>query len=254
MKRMILAAVLMLLILCGCSASIDDQKADTTAPTPAVEAPAVTDITSPPHSKLYIPDVSVEDVITYFNEVCLDAEFVNSGDPSRVQKWVEPIVYSVIGEPTDEDLAVLNEFVSYLNTIKGFPGMYEAGEGDDTNLSIYFVEQDELLFIMGDAYGDVDGAVTFWYEMDMIYDATICIRTEIGQTVRNSVIQEEIYNGLGPIQDTELRSDSMIYAGYSEPQELTEIDELILQLLYHPDIECGMTADECEQIIRNLYY
>jgi hypothetical protein len=59
---------------------------------------------------------------------------------------------------------------------------------------------------------------------------------------------------LGPIQDTGLRPDSIIYQEYSEPQELTEVDELILKLLYHPDILPGMNAAQCEEVIRRLYY
>ena len=96
--------------------------------------------------------------------------------------------------------------------------------------------------------------MTFWYEDNAIYDATICYRTDLDQYLRNSVILEEIYNGLGPVQDTDLRSDSIIYSAFSEPQSLTEIDELILKLLYHPDILCGMNAEECEAVIRELYY
>jgi hypothetical protein len=65
---------------------------------------------------------------------------------------------------------------------------------------------------------------------------------------------EEIYNGLGPVQDTALREDSLIWQGYSIPQELTAVDELILKLLYHPDILCGMDARQCEEVIRALYY
>jgi hypothetical protein len=76
----------------------------------------------------------------------------------------------------------------------------------------------------------------------------------LDQYRRNSVILEEIYNGLGPIQDTSLRSDSIIYSEFSQPQALTNIDELILKLLYHPDIMPGMNAEQCETIIRQLYY
>ena len=76
---------------------------------------------------------------------------------------------------------------------------------------------------------------TFWYNgADEIYEAIIGYRTEVDQYIRNSVILEEIYNGLGPVQDTDLREDSIIYAGYSEPQELTQADELILRLFYAP--------------------
>ncbi|MBR6561952.1 MAG: DUF2927 domain-containing protein, partial [Oscillospiraceae bacterium] len=80
------------------------------------------------------------------------------------------------------------------------------------------------------------------------------VRHDLSQTLRNSVILEEIYNGLGPVQDTNLRPDSLIYQAYSEPQWLTDIDELIMRLLYHPEIRPGMNAQECEQVIRRLYY
>ena len=123
------------------------------------------------------------------------------------------------------------------------------------NLQIHFCSREQLINIMGPNFVGMDGGVTFWYDgLDRIYEGTICYCTEIDQTVRNSVILEEIYNGLGHVQDTDLRADSIIYAGYSEPQELTQIDELLLRLLYHPSMKCGMDREECEAVIRSLYY
>lgn len=210
---------------------------------------------TPVHSELYIEGLSVENVIAYFNEVALDAEFsFGDGDPSRVQKWTAPIYYMVNGSPTDADGAKLREFVAWLNTVEGFPGMYETDTWWKANLDIYFCDYQTMIERLGDDFHGMDGGVTFWYENDEIYDAIICYRTDIGQYVRNSVILEEIYNGLGPVQDTWLRTDSIIYAGYSEPQQLTEVDELILKLLYHPDIKCGMDKAACEAVIRTLYY
>ena len=107
---------------------------------------------------------------------------------------------------------------------------------------------------MGENFSYMDGGVTFWYNEDEIFDAIICYRTDLDQYLRNSVILEEIYNGLGPIQDTALREDSIIYTEFSQPQALTQIDELLLKLLYHPEMQCGMNAEECENIIRRLYY
>lgn len=210
--------------------------------------------TEPEHSELYIEGLAVEDVITYFNEVCLDGEYVHSGDPSVVQKWTEPIVYALHGDPTEQDLEVLRQFTVWLNNYPGFPGIYEQADTEYANLQIYFCSLEELHERMGPVEEDLDGMVTFWYNNDEIYDATICIRNDLDQDIRNSVILEELYNGLGPIQDTQLREDSLIYAGYSAPQALTEIDELILKLLYHHDIRCGMNAEECEAVIRQLYY
>lgn len=206
------------------------------------------------NSKLYIPGVSVDDVILYFNEVSLAAEFSNSGDPSKVQKWNEPIYYIINGKYTKEDYTTLTNFTKWLNTIEGFPGIYETKDANKANLNMHFVNQDKLLSIMGSEFYGLDGAVTFWYSNNIIYDAVICYRTDIEQNVRNSVILEEIYNGLGPVQDTSIRQDSIIYSEFSTPQELTDIDELILKLLYSKEIKNGMNAKECEEAIRKLYY
>ena len=220
---------------------------------PPTEVPAEAE-TQPPHSEFYIPDVSVEDVILYFNEVCLDAEYIHGGDPSRLQKWISPITYSLQGSPTPEDLETLNDFAAWLNTLEGFPGIYQTQEPAEANLRIHFCSGDEMTDLMGDGFYGMDGAVTFWYVDDVIYDAIICYRTDLDQQLRHSVILEEIYNGLGPIQDTALRPDSIIYSEFSEPQALTATDELILRLLYHPDLKCGMDAAACGEVIRMLYH
>ncbi len=264
----IILACLCVCLLLGCHAEVEPgvttdpttthgqptepTEESTTLPT---EPEQPTEPPTPEHSPLYIPDLSVEDVITYFKEVCLDAEYVTSGNPSVIQKWTKPIYYQINGEPTDEDLAVLAAFTEWLCGIEGFPGIYQAETHAAANLQIHFCTNQQMLNILGSNFYNCDGGVTFWYNgNNQIYNEIICYRTDIGQHLRNSVILEEIYNGLGPVQDSDLREDSIIYSGFSEPQALTEIDALLLRLLYHPDIQCGMDAQRCEAIIRQLYY
>lgn len=209
------------------------------------------------HSNLYIPELPVEDVILYFNEVCLDSEYVESGDPSVVQKWTTSIKYILLGSYTAEDRTTIRNFAAELNSIKGFPGMNETQNETEATLRIYCCDRKELLERMGGSsnFQNLDGAVTFWYDgQNEIYDATICYLTDLDEPLRKSVILEEIYNGLGPAQDTILRSDSIIYQEFSQPQKLSEIDVLLLKLLYHPDIKCGMNKAQCEEVIQNLYY
>lgn len=265
--RKLLPVFLCLLLLFSCGKAIVKENVSTTDVTeenvqsssdtvweePQETPPETECVTEPLHSALYIPDLPVEDVIKYFNEVCLDTEISYSGDASLVQKWVSPIKCSVSGKLTDKDQAVLNGFFDFINSIEGFPGI--SFDEDGENLEIHFCTKEEMRLLMGDELAENDGAVRFWYNSaNEVYDEIICYRTDLDQTVRNSVIIEEIYNGLGPIQDTALREDSIIYSGYSTPQQITEIDALILKLLYHPDIKCGMNASDCEIIIRQLYY
>ena len=259
--RFFVLLLLTALLLAACGETAPDPGAvPATEPTileplpPATAAPTLPPETLPEHSPLYIPGLSIDDVLLYFNEVVLDAEITNSGDPSLVQKWTCPIRYILVGEYTDTDLEVLTAFELWLNTIEGFPGISRTEEMAQANLRIHFCDQEGMIQILGDNFWAMDGGVTFWYENNEIYDATICCRTDLDQALRNSVILEEIYNGLGPVQDTDLRPDSIIYSAFSQPQALTETDELLLKLLYHPDIRCGMNAWECEAMIRSLYY
>ncbi len=209
----------------------------------------------PVHSKYYIEGLSVDEVITYFSEVVLDSEFSFGGNPQLVQKWSSPIYYVVHGTYTNDDMIKLNEMVEYLNSIDGFPGIKYSNFDHLTNLNIYFLNSQEYISKNSDNAQGTDGFVTFWYNGESsIYKAEISYRNDIDQHTRNSVILEEIYNGIGPAQDTDLRLDSLIYSGFSTPQHLTEIDKLILELLYDPSIKCGMNASQCEQVIRLLYY
>jgi len=259
-RKRILAWLLCILLLTGCTAAQEPTLPPETTVPPESTMPPVTQTFAPEtepqplHSPLYIPGVEVEDVILWFHEVCLDAEFVNSGDPSRLQKWDEPISYMLYGDWTVEDLATLSCFAAWLNGLEGFPGMREAREPGEADLRIHICSSQEMVELLGDNFYGMDGGVVFWYQEDRIYDGTICLREGMDQTLRNSVILEELYNGLGPIQDTTLRPDSIICAEYAEPQALTEIDELILKLLYHPDMKCGMNREECETVIRSLYF
>lgn len=237
------------------SSAATNSTASTAGTTGAATQPSTAPTVMPEHSELYMPNVSVEDVILYFNEVCLDAEFVNQGDPTKLQRWETPIRYICYGTPTDKDKNVLETFADWLNTIEGFPGIQETQDPSLANLRIHFCGPAEYLTLMGDNFSGTDGGITFWYNgANEIYDAVIGYRTDVDQEIRNSVILEEIYNGLGPINDTELRLNSVIYAGFSTPQSLSEEDKLILKLLYHPQMQCGMDAAQCEAVIRQLYY
>ena len=79
MKRILAILALLCLLLTGCAAPQPEIPDD---PAPDVEQdPDPIPPVDPEHSSLYLPDNAVEDVILYFNEVCLDAEVNNGGNP-----------------------------------------------------------------------------------------------------------------------------------------------------------------------------
>ena len=201
--------------------------------------------------------LSIDEVINYFCEVVLQTEYSDGvGDATLVQKWTKKICYRIYGEATEQDRRVLTGFFEQLNEIEGFPGIVPAGENDLTDLSLYFYDHEAFNRSFGEFlnYEAADGAVQYWYFTDtnVIYDARIGYRTDIDQYTRNSVLLEEVFNGLG-ITDTVLREDSIAYQGFSQPQELSEIDWLMIKLLYHPKIKAGMNREECVKVIREIY-
>lgn len=212
----------------------------------------------PAHSALYIDGYTQDQIISFFNEVVLDTEYTTgAGDFTLVQKWEDPIRYRIYGEPTQQDLLKLETLFAELNKIEGFPGAFLAEDGEVENLSIYFQDYDAFYEKFGEFinYEESDGAVQYWYYNDSncIYEASIGYLMDTAQSTRFSVIPEEVVNGLG-ISDTVLREDSVTYQYASDAEELSEIDWLLLKLLYHPNIKAGMDREACEQVIRSLYY
>lgn len=265
------------LLLCAC-AGINSERSDTALPTyeiPATEAdiddttaaatvdipetiPAETETTAPVHAALYLPEYEIQQVLEYFEEVVLHMEYTDGpGDVTLVQKWKEPIHYHIYGNPTQEDLWILTALFAQLNEIPGFPGIYAAADGEQGNLTISFLDSknfnmDFSEFLNGE---DAYGATQFWYytATNEIYTANVGYRTDIDQSTRTSVLIEEIINMLG-VSDTVLRTDSIVYQYSNENTALSEMDWLILKLLYDPAIQCGMDVDGCRRVIQELYY
>ena len=125
------------------------------------------------------------------------------------------------------------------------------------NLSIHFLEPDAFDESFSDVINGEDayGAAQFWYYTitNELYTARIGYRTDIDQKTRNSVLIEEIINTMG-ISDTVLRTDSVVYQYSNENTALSDVDLIILKLLYAPSVQCGMDAESCAEILRELYF
>ncbi len=212
----------------------------------------------PEHTELYIQGYTTEQILEYFEEVVLNMEYTDgTGDATVVQKWGVPICYRIFGNPTEEDMSVLNTLFSQLNEISGFPGIYAAADGEPENLAIRFLDQNAFSDTYSEVVNGEDayGAAQFWYYTDTneIYTANIGYRTDIDQETRTSVLLEEIVNVLG-LSDTVLRTDSIVYQYSNDNTALSDIDWLILKLLYNCKIQFGMDIDNCREIIYELYY
>ena len=268
-KGLCLGIVLALMLsLCACNGVKPDTGTTTaattqTTPTSTTEnttatEPAATEPPAPEHSDIYLPDYTADQIWEYFEEVVLHTEYsTGDGNTALVQKWIAPLRYRITGQPTDEDLAVLENCFAQLNAIPGFPGIYPAEAGELSNLNIGFMNPTDFklafsAFLQGE---NAEGAAQFWYytATNEIHTANIGYRTDVPQDIRSSILVEEIINTLG-ISDTVLRTDSIVYQYSDENLALSDVDWVIFKLLYNPAIQCGMNADQCRAILQTLYY
>ena len=258
-KHICLASVLALaLLFAACTGSKTEVKKDSTTPSsdnPTTSYQDSSKTPTPSHSELYLPNCSQQQMFDYFEEIVFHMEY-STGNSSVVQKWNEPLCYRIYGTATQKDLEVLTDLFAQLNKVDGFPGIY-AADDEQENLTICFLEPEDFNISFSACINGEDayGATEFWYynATNEIYTARIGYRTDIDQTTRVSVLIEEIINMLG-ISDTVLREDSIVYQYSNDNVVLSDVDWVILKLLYNPKIKCGMDADSCSDVFKKLYY
>ena len=232
---------------------------ETAAPTPdRVQETPVLPSAEPEDEKMSLEGFTSQQVGDYFCEVALGVEYNHgSGDSSVVQKWARPIYYTVYGSPTQEDTALIESFAQQLNTIEGFPGIYPAESAAEENLAIRFLPWQQMSadagYVVNGEYADGIAYWDYYIDSNDLYNARIWIRSDIDQYTRNSVIYEEIINSLGLGNDTTLREDSIIYQYYSQVQEPSEMDWLLLKILYNENMLRGMDETECREIINQVF-
>lgn len=244
-----------------------DVTADITVTTEAPTAAATEAPTEEPHSEFYVAGVSLDEMVTYFNEIVLGVEqTAGGGDAAWVQKWDRPIAYRIDGAPSQQDGQTINALAKQLNEVEGFPGIY-AATGLEQNVTIYFLREAEFKAQFSHLFDaeTEDSVVQFWLddENNSIYSGRIGYCKDTPQETRDSVIPKELLSLLGfsnavqrevSTDDQEESDGKSSSKKDSETTVLNDLDLALVKLLYNPRIQCGMNAAECEAIIRELYY
>ena len=170
----------------------------------------------------------------------------------RLNRWVREITVWTGGAPTTEDRQALDSFLEELRErVPGLPPIRRVREDRQAAVRIWFVPS----FLMG-AYVDgyVDGNEGFFrYDYDasgVITSARICIAADsTEQEERNHLILEELVGALGLPGDHEVYSDSILYERWTTVQELSDVDWRMLNLLYSPALEPGMTEQQARDAL-----
>jgi hypothetical protein len=214
--------------------------------------------------------------IVFYDEYAPGAGFrASGGRPGGLRKWTAPVRIGVefgASVPEDQratDRATLGDYAARLSRAARHP-ISVAARG--ANFHVLVMSEDdrpEGLARVRALAPDIDAA-TLGVFRDMprsihclvvafsgegnphSYDRAIAwVRAEHPPLMRQSCFHEEVAQGLGLANDSP-RARPSIFNDDDEFAWLTTHDEMLLRLLYHPDLRPGMMPDEARPILRRL--
>lgn len=195
-----------------------------------------------------------------YEEVAGYGEF-DHADDGFVKKWAEPIHIYVDyeDEPNPAVLDTLDRVVMQLNSLKLLPEIsYSMDEKDAYNIHLLLAPLDVLTFSMPDAPPGNWGFFNYWWKGgDDLYEingANVGVASDVNQEVHMvHLLQEELIQALGLINDSYAYRDSIYCQEWGHIQAPSEIDWLLIEMHYRPEITPGMPMDQALDILRGLY-
>lgn len=238
------AAMLLLLTACGARPA-----ESTTAPVATTwVAPSTTGTTAPiTTSSTALAEAFSQEALDYFVEIAFGAEFGDAD--SVIRKWEDDIRIGVFGEPGEADLEGLATVIADLNFLIGTISIDIVDT--DHNVEIHLVPEARFAEIEPNYVPGNSGFFWLWWDAHgYIFDARILISTTgITQAERSHLIREELTQVLGLMNDSWSYPDSIFYQGWTDVQVFSDIDVMVIKMLYLPEVEVGMQYDEAAAAI-----
>ena len=184
----------------------------------------------------------------YLTEIGLGAEF---GDGANVvTKWVRDVRIVVAGSPTEADLAALDATMGDLNRLISSVTVSRASSGP-SELTLHFIPLVEFDQVVPEYVPGNDGF--FWVfrnSANELTDGTILIRSDfLEQVHRSHLVREEVTQAFGLMNDSFKYHDSIFQQSWTAVGDYAAIDEVIIALLYRPEVRPGMVRDEMRGVL-----
>ena len=191
------------------------------------------------------------EALDYFFEVALNSEFGDSS--SQIRKWTQAIEIYISGSYTDTDENTVKNIIDELKTITDESLQIKIGSKETANLTIIFCDPSEFNTHNDYVPENVNGFVTVWKNQNSeIQKSQILISSSSSDSLRPHIIREELTQSLGLLNDSWEYENSIFYQGYSKTDQYSDIDKLVIQILYLSSIEPGMNITDIFNL--NEYY
>lgn len=199
-----------------------------------------------------------EAAISYFKEIALGFEFGTASEVTR--RWDGEMKLFVGGNPGRELEIELNNIITQINNFASSVNFSVSITSDSTNSNAY------LFFGSGEAFADrVPAAANhinsnyglFFVNFNSSnvitsMHAYVDIFRADSENWRKHLLREEFTQSLGLAKDSPRYDDSIFQSSHTLTTEYAQIDRQIIRLLYHPQMETGLTRSQVERKLREI--
>ena len=161
-------------------------------------------------------------------------------DSSRdLVRWTNTIKLYVGGQPTTEDMKQLDDFIMEIAThCPNVPNIRRVSDPGSANITLYYCPLDEMGNYVSNYVENNWGFFYFWYNgSGSIYKAELAIASDVNSPESKvHLMKEELVGALGLSNDHYQYSDSILYGEWTTTQELSDLDWLMLNMYYDPEL------------------
>lgn len=197
-----------------------------------------------------------ERVIEYFGEVALGFEF--GGGPEITRKWVTDMKIFVGGNKTTELSNELQDIIAEINALAtdGF-SVSTVADSLQMNYYIFFGPGSEYAEKYPSQAGLVDNNwglfSVFWDASNQIYKGNMYVDVDRANPAEEKhLLREELTQSLGLAKDSERYPDSIFQSDWTTSTAYADIDEDLIRLLYHPDMQIGLNKAQVEERLTEI--
>ncbi|MEO1559035.1 MAG: DUF2927 domain-containing protein [Cyanobacteria bacterium J06632_19] len=215
----------------------------------------------------YILSDYEENLLKYFKEIVLESEFYDS--PKKVVKWRKPMILFISKEEEcEKQIKVIQSTIQRINALA--TDGFEIRLTDDiakSNSILYLSTIDKVAELDAEFYSYMENGIVdedfvgftyveFEWSDYTITKSSIFIDIEDSTDIQESTILEEVTQSLGIPNDSEKYPNSVFYQYQIEEncinKEYSKMDEDIVRLLYHPEMNPGIDNTQVEKVIKRI--
>ncbi|MEM1160103.1 MAG: DUF2927 domain-containing protein [Pseudomonadota bacterium] len=209
--------------------------------------------------------------VIFYDEYDLgdDGRFIFKRVPRNLERQVGPVTIEFYASSRQRaDRTHLDDIIARLRRVTGLE-ITEVEDAEDASIQMFILDEEERrqlasslpdktgwIGIKEDLRGDMGDTLCAAYSYQSTDDPDrqqylIVIPDELRGSLRQSCIEEELGQAFGPAADWDGARPS-IFNDDEEFALLTEHDEWLLRILYHPDLRPGMSEAEAMPIAKRI--